>query len=146
MFSVYNHSMLCNNYVCLFMILTAHQQLHQYLPLLAAWLLLHQPLHTQHLGDSSRRGDGSAVEKSWTRPSARDCVSHVRGGKGRQRQRQQRRMQVCILEKCSRDVACNDPSLKGHCESQVSAGAPGGGVPCITNPPASPSTSPLIYQ
>ena len=27
-------------------LLTAHQQLHQYLPLLATWLLLHQPLHT----------------------------------------------------------------------------------------------------
>ena len=31
----------------LVVLLTTHQQLHQYLPLLAAWLLLlHQPLHT----------------------------------------------------------------------------------------------------
>ena len=62
----------------LVVLLTTHQQLHQNLPLLAAWLLLlHSSLHTQHLEDPSRRGDRLAVEKSWTMPSARDCMSHA---------------------------------------------------------------------
>ena len=74
---------------------------------------------TQHLEDPSRRGGGSAVEKSWTIPSARDCVSHARGEKGRLRQRQQRRVQICISEKCRRDVAHNDLCQKAISKARI---------------------------
>ena len=97
-------------------------------------------LHTQHLEDPSRRGDGSAAEKSWRRPSARLHESRKRWER---KAEAEAAADMYFGKNVGEKLHLMTLSPKRHCHRQDSAGAVGSGVPCTTILPASLSTTPL---